>query len=199
MIEGKKEPILSVLPRLRVSKKKKELRKITASPPLVRKHPAAESPESTPSLPPLPRLTKRSSEPSEEVTDREISKFENELLTREARQLLRTCEELFPGDPLVLGGLADHMPGRLVYPVTEKPRKSVLPKASPVRMRKPYVTASILETLLDYDDTQIPKVNIKGLEQAKSLCIERKTERLPPVINTPATVNLPSVRKDLVL
>lgn len=194
MVQGRREPLYSLLPKLRLLQKRKELRQIQPSPPSIRQAPDPAAPLEV-HFPALSPIKKRKSLPINvfpENSKLHVSPFERKILTKETKVLIEACEELFPGDPLVLHQTSDPLPARLIYDIPVQPLSS-RPKRPANRYSPARVTMPILESLLEYDPKFLPKVNVSGLEQARNACIQPvKPQRLPPIINTPASLHLPS-------
>lgn len=193
MVQGRREPLHSLLPKLRLQQRKGK-----QGSPTLQKPPAVILDLNTPvetRLPALSPVKKRKSLPSNVFPENfksHVSPFERKIISKEAKVLIEACEELFPGDPLVFHRTSDPLPARLIYDLPQQP----LPRpVRPANHRSPArVTMTVLESLLEYDPKSLPKVNKTGLEQARDACIQPQLpRRLPPVINTPASLRLPTV------
>ena len=192
MVHGRREPLHSLLPKLRLQKAKE--RQSQPSPPTVRKAPAVVVDLNMPGFPAVSPAKKRKSLPSNvfpETYKSHVSPFERKIITKEAKVLLEACEELFPGDPIVFHRTSDPLPARLIYDIPQQPLSRPI---RPANHRSPARdTLTVLESLLEYDPTTLPKANKAGLEQARAACIQPvQPRRLPPIINTPASLHLPT-------
>ena len=192
MVTGRREPLHSLLPKLRILQKRKENK--GNSPFVFRTVTENRDKVDIPIyLPPLVPVKKRKSIPTDifpEIEKLPISSFERNIQGKEAQHLLTACEELFPGDPIRLFRTSDPLPTRLI--------PNSIQTHSPKPLSKPPIstrnTVSVMESLLQgYETERLPRVNVKGLEQARDACIQRERGRTRPVvINTPARLQLPT-------